>query len=214
MAFLIRFRFILALTCGLTVLLSSSSGECSTRHSNIPVIAHIAGLVVGRDTIETLSSRFRNKGMPVPGQHPIGARTWYVRNLHLILGADGFYYNSRGLIVDTFSLSMEDPLTPEDMKANSDIQKMSVCSPPIKLAFMGVLPGMTKNQVLKRLAKRLSPPTNLQDVDWRGNGRDVLGWHMAGTAACDIYGKHRFTFWNAKLFFDHGKLVEIDVSCG
>lgn len=172
---------------------------------HIPVIAHIAGITVGHDTIESLTRRF-GPGTKYTGQHPHGGRVWNVASLGAQVDADGFYYNRYGRIVDTLSVFSDLHGQPGHRRGRHRSGE--------RMLFMGVISlGMTKAAVLRSLRRKLPPSRTLHDEFWKGTGREELGWHMSGVAERTPSQPPRFTVWDAKLLFEKNRLVGIDVAC-
>ncbi len=191
-----------------TILLSSIGNgvDAKSAHDIIPSIATIGGITVGKDTDTILKKRFGADGISVEGQHPMGGLAWYVHNLGLLVNSDGFNDSHDGEIIDSFSLSTGDH--------GPYPRKMVTHASARRLAFMGmILPGMRRENVLRKLKILLPPPQVTHDEFWTGPGLVALSWDMAGKAGHDHYGHPYFTDWTAKLLFDHNKLVEIDVKC-
>ncbi len=190
-----------SLACAAIGLCGVPAARAHAGADSIPRIARLAGATVGRDTIEAMQTRL-GAGAFIPGQHPIGGRSWSLRKQGLIVTADGFSYNSRGRIVDTLGLSLDgrNPVRPAPSSW--------------RLAFLGtILPGMSRKDVMARLKGRLPPPAVLRDTFWNGKGQQEFGWRMAGRTGRSAFGRARFTEWTTRLLFERDRLIEINIDC-
>ena len=183
---------------------SAANPLCRREGAVYPPIAHICGVTVGRNTMASLACRF-GRGEPSIGGHAVGALSWDLKELGLDIYADGWNcgnYGAGGLIIDHFSLSIDDNVKNPRIGAGEVRQ----------LGLLGlILPGMTQTEVLRQLRDSLPKPKVVQDHFWTGPGRVALGWRMVGRAVQDDQGKIMCSEWNAELDFERGVLVEIDV---
>ena len=78
------------------------------RRTQIPQIAHIAGVIVGQTTVEDLERRW-GPGLVITGGHPRGARVWRLRGWGWLIHVDGFNFrrakNGWGEIVDVAEIA-------------------------------------------------------------------------------------------------------------
>jgi hypothetical protein len=189
----------------LTLASSARASHLPTRAAKIPMIAHVCGIVVGQDTIQHMEHQL-GTGAYMPGQHPTGGRAWFIDNLHILVNADGFDYDSNGEIVDKLSMSIGERQSDRRLKPST--------APASRIAFLGgVLPGMSNQEVFKRFKPLLPAPKAVIDPYWTRTGNTEFRWQVPGKSTNDALGQTRFTSWTACLLFHNATLVEIEVSC-
>jgi hypothetical protein len=171
----------------------------------IPPIARLAGFCVGVDTIEAMERRL-GRGEALPGGHPNGARSWWLRGGLWHIWCDGFDYHDdgSGRVVDSLSLD-EQSFSGPGAAPKSERRPLARASRK-PLGWMGVvIPGMTVQQVLQAIKGRLPPPQVKGSV-WR--------WEETGFVRVSMIRNETFTDWTAEVAFVRGRVSYIWLSVG
>ena len=181
------------LSKGKTVL--PKDGECDGAAADVPPFARIAGVAVGRSTMEEMEHRL-GPGLPQTGGHFGGARVWRSRQTGWYIRADWLEHYSRGQGIDDITISASN---------DTGRTKVSWVSLPRKqLRFMGAVElGMKRSQALEALKSKLPPP--------QASGQDLV-WTAQGNALVNQGGADHKEDWEARLRFRHDRLVEIRIS--
>src|ERR1043166_6019334 len=132
------------------------SETTDSKKPSIPQIAGIAGVQVGYSTEDDLVRRW-GEGVATVGGHPNSGQLWRIKDSPWELWIDGFKYSERGLVVDTFQLSMattshtRTDLNPDSILTNTNVTQLP--DPPYanlnkaELVWMGGLTlGMSRAQ--------------------------------------------------------------------
>jgi len=178
-----------------------SPSKKTTGKDNVPVIAQVLGVRVGKDTMERLD-KILGRGATCMGGHPRGGRAWFIKSQNVYVYADGFDYSRHGdCIIDTIQIGFKKDamqIGPPYGQPMPTIPKVSVGNR--RIGWLGsVLPGMSRKRTLV-LTSSLPKP--------KASGR-VLRWTMEGTYKTS--SEKRKDNWTAELTFDRGVLVLIDI---
>ena len=173
---------------------------------DIPAIAQILGIRVGKDTMETLEKRL-GPGAVCVGGHPSGGRAWFIKGLNVYVYADGFDYSDDGRLIDNLVIAetKEDArICPPYGQPMPPVPKVNPGKLP--LGWLGrVLPGDYKAAVLNATTSLPSPKLQGHTLYWKAAGefRDLPIVNLRP-------GMER-TNWYAKLTFKDGKVTVVEV---
>jgi hypothetical protein len=190
----------LLIICNFLVV-SYPTGSTTKPEKNIPEIARILNVDVGRSTMPDLE-KILGEGASCMGGHPYYGRAWYLSRQKLYIYADGFDYDKNGkLIINTIELGTH----MQDLDIDFCNQQPKPVIPHVsisnrKIGWVGkVIPGQSSSIVSKHI-KGLPKPVK--------NG-DTLRWTMKGKYST-IVGVERRS-WDATLTFEKSRLTTIDV---
>ncbi len=156
----------------------------------LPPIARVFGIEVGRTTREELEARW-GRGWAHTGGHPRGARAWHLRNVGVVVRADGFDYALGGMLLDGIWIQRE-------TRAGPHVPSIRIRERVAALWGGSIRWGMGREQVidvLKAKQWRWSEEgttvvlTQMGSLDFRGIASDV---------------SRHFTIWEARLGFKNG----------
>lgn len=169
-------------------------GQNNPTKKSIPEIADIGKVQIGYSTQEDLARKW-GEGKTIIGGHPNSGRVWRIAGTRWRVNTDGFDYSERGLVVDGFTLAVD-----QDPSGQIPYAKLSKKD----FFWLGeISPGMSRTKVLQILKRRSLPNK------WTRDGCEINARGFFPLTNTITPLRH----WKATLTFDkNNSLIRLNLS--